>query len=87
MHAASAEKSERLKRVLSALEAAGERGCTSLELSISARTVAPGTCVSELRAQGIGVRCEQAVVEGKRVWRYWLEKGPMLHRDLFGNPL
>ena len=87
MHAASVERSQRLKRVLEFLESRGERGATSLELANEARTVAPGTCISELRHQGYSIRCEQVKLGDKRVWRYWLTKGPMLVRPESVPPL
>lgn len=88
MHSASVERSERLKRVLAVLENAGGRKVTSLELATLSHTIAPSTCISELRHQGFPVRCEQAKVSGKRVWQYWIEKGPQLANPMeMGQPL
>ena len=72
MNNARVENSERLRRVLGMLEFRGRAGATSLELSLGAHTVAPGTCVSELRAQGYVVDCKR---EGN-VWRYTLRERP-----------
>lgn len=74
IHAATVAKSARLRRVLAALEAEGE--ITSFDLTLAARTVAVGTCVSELRANGYGVACRQEVREGRRVWLYRLTGRP-----------
>jgi len=74
MHAARVATSARLRRVLAAL-APGEE-VTSLELAAFARTIAPGTCVSELRSQGYAIDCRQEVREGRRVWLYRLTGRP-----------
>jgi hypothetical protein len=68
MHAANADRSERLQRALSALREAGERGLTSMEWILKAQIVAPGTVAPELRKNGYNVTCE---CEGK-IWRYRL---------------
>lgn len=59
MHHADSEKSARLKRVLRVLR--GRRSpISSWQLTADARTVAVGTCVSELRANGYAIECERA---------------------------
>ena len=68
MHHARVEHSSRLQRVLDELLDGLEH--SSLELAMGAGTVAPGTCVSELRANGYAIRCER---RGKR-WYYRLEE-------------
>lgn len=76
MHHARLSSSPRLRRVLRALQAAGGE-ISSLELSRRAKTVAPGTAVSELRANGAEITCRQAVDEnGQRRWFYTLKKAP-----------
>ena len=52
MHAASAEKSERLKRTLAALRAGGLFGRTGAELSRATGSLAISTDISELRKNG-----------------------------------
>lgn len=74
IHAATVAKSARLRRVLKALEAEGE--ITSFELTLAARTVAVGTCVSELRANGFTVECRQECRDGRRVWSTGSPAGP-----------
>lgn len=79
-HAASPDKSERLKRILTYLRGCGERGATSWELMTECRTVAIATCISELRHAGYNVRCdyERKAEGGGSVWRYRLIETPQL---------
>lgn len=74
MHAANSEKSGRLQRVLSVLRQAGKQGVSSRELQEKSRTVAPGTCVSELRKSGYVIDCEHLVTygDGTKVYLYRL---------------
>jgi hypothetical protein len=74
MHAARVATSARLRRVLAALRPGLWVG--SLELALTARTVAPGTCVSELRANGYRIECRQGSGPEGRVWEYRLTGGP-----------
>ncbi|MEL6478105.1 MAG: hypothetical protein AAFR17_12335 [Pseudomonadota bacterium] len=70
MNAAKLSTSPRLIRVLAVLEDGQEH--SSLEVAARSGTIAPGTCVSELRANGYSIDCTQRHVEGKRVWYYRL---------------
>jgi hypothetical protein len=49
---------------------------SSLELTTRAGTVAPGTCVSELRAQGYRIDCRQEHGPQGRRWFYRLMGRP-----------
>lgn len=71
--------SPRLKPILDALLRAGPRGVTSLELAMIGKTVAVGTSVSELRANGFDIQCEyQGRTEsGRKFYRYFLETDPL----------
>jgi len=73
-HAANVDKSTRLQRVLRVLKEAGKTGATSRELMLKANVVAPGTCVSELRASGYVIDCDLLVVyeDGAKVYKYAL---------------
>jgi hypothetical protein len=77
MHAARPDKSERLKRVLEVLRA-HPYGVSSLNLQEQAQTVAPGTCVSELRRAGYAIRCEYLMRKdnGSKVYIYSLGETP-----------
>lgn len=66
IHAANADKSARLLRVLGVLSEGRE--VSTLELQERARVCAPGTVCSELRANGYVVKC----VRRGRVWYYSL---------------
>ena len=59
MHAARLDRSPRLQRVHACLLDGAEH--TTLEIAITAQTVCPGTCVSELRAQGAHIECRRLV--------------------------
>lgn len=74
MHAARVERSARLRRVLEALRPG--LWISSLDLAREARTVAPGTCVSELRANGYRIDCRQGSGPEGRVWEYRLTGAP-----------
>lgn len=80
MHAARIATSPRLRRTLKALQEAGG-AVSSLELTVKAQTVAVGTCISELRANGAEITCRQEVREGRRVWLYTLVKSPEGHEE------
>lgn len=67
IHAAKADRSPRLHRVLSVLR--DGRDHTSWELQMEARTVAAHTCISELRANGYAITCQRM----GHVWVYRLE--------------
>ena len=76
MHNARPETSPRLMRVLRVL--ADGRPHTTLEIQTEARTVATGTCVSELRQCGYEIACEQrrGGEDGRRVWVYSMPRPP-----------
>ena len=68
IHAARMNHSDRLARVFALLRMRGVHGVTSRDLANIAQTVAPGTCVSELRANGCKIKC----VRRGDVWTYYL---------------
>jgi hypothetical protein len=74
IHAANADKSTRLQRVLRVLREGGRTGVTSRDLMLRANVVAPGTCVSELRRSGYVIDCDLQTVysDGARVYAYKL---------------
>lgn len=74
MHAASSEKSERLKRTLAALRAGGLLGRTGAELSRATGSLAISTDISELRKNGwiVDRQYEGLSAHGRRVHRYTL---------------
>jgi hypothetical protein len=69
IHAGRVDSSPRLQRVLAVL-ADGERH-TTRDLMFEANVCAVNSCVAEIRANGIDVRCE-AVARGRYV--YWIEQ-------------
>lgn len=71
--------SPRLKPILEALLRAGARGMTSLELSLVGKTVAIGTSISELRANGFDIQCtyEGRTESGRKQFRYALPFDPV----------
>lgn len=72
MHAAKVEKSYRLTRVLMAIKKRRILGISSWDLMQEAQTVAPGTCVSELRKAGHIIHCKSETnpLTGTRIYRY-----------------
>lgn len=76
MHHSHPARSARLLRVLRVLSDGREH--TTLEIQEAARTVATGTCVSELRHAGYAVVCErrQRGPERRPVWVYWMPAPP-----------
>ena len=75
MHFADVTKSQRLQRTLSALKKAGRRGVTSRELAEVRGSVAVGTDVSELRAQGHEIECfySHQTGNGSKIYVYVLD--------------
>lgn len=73
-HAARAERSPQLQRLLAVLREAGARGITSLELQEKSHLVAIATRVSELRHNGYDIQCalERISIDGARIYRYKL---------------
>ena len=69
MHSANLEYSDRLIRVLDALDEAGKKGLTTRQIIRKASVCAVNTCISELRDNGVDVKCEQ---EGVGRFRYTL---------------
>lgn len=74
MNAASALKSARLQRVLKVLADGKEH--STWEIMRRAKAPAPGTCVSELRANGAVIDCKRRTVDGEPRWYYTMTKGP-----------
>ncbi len=76
MHAARLAESNRLYVIYLCLSAAGKKGRTTQEISRLTGSCAPGTDISELRRNGIGVRCEYdgRTASGRKVYRYTLEE-------------
>lgn len=72
MHAANAEKSQRLRKCLNFLRSWGSKGVTTAELQGFTASMAPATDVSELRAQGYEIDCtyQGKSERGRRVYRY-----------------
>ena len=68
------ENSARLQRVLEVLK--DGKWHTSLEIAMKARTVAPGSCISELRTNGFDIECRyrETTEEGRRVFEYRLKR-------------
>lgn len=75
MHKGRLTHSPRLRRVLRALQRA-EGEISSMDLVKTADVVAPGTAVSELRANGAEITCRQVVEDGQRRFLYTLVKSP-----------
>ena len=72
MHKATLKGSETLRRLLAFLQARGEVGATSIELTQALDLVAVATWVSQLRHNGVNVDCqyERTTETGRRVHRY-----------------
>lgn len=68
MHAARLEQSERLQRVADLL--ADGRRYTTLDIVMAAGVCAVNSCVAELRANGMAIRCWR---EGNK-WFYQMEE-------------
>ena len=66
LHAASLEKSERLKRVLAVLQDGAKH--TTRDIIRKAKVCAVNSIAAEIRANGIQVECER---RGSK-WFYWL---------------
>lgn len=74
-HAANPATSDRLKRILQMLQDRGDGGATSWELMTECKTVAIGTCISELRHAGYNIECTQEKRDQDRkttIFRYTL---------------
>lgn len=70
MHAASLDRSSRLRRTIEVLRA-HPGGCTTLDLVLLTGSCAVHSDVSELRANGIPISCEyERTTNGRRVYRY-----------------
>jgi len=67
-------RSPRLRRVAAVLADGKEH--SSLAIQRRARVCAPGTCVSELRANGAVVECRQETRPSGRVWLYRMTTPP-----------
>ena len=77
MHAAKLHSSDRLKRTLAALTAAGAEGLTTDGVRRVTGSVCVHSNVAELRANGIIVECRfVGVQDGSRVYRYTLGSLP-----------
>ena len=76
MHAASLERSERLRRVRELLSDGAEH--STLEIVRIARVCAVNSIVAELRANGCAIECRQAHgLDGERIWLYhMMPSGP-----------
>jgi len=70
--------SRRLSSLLTFLRQRGAEGATSAEIRDRTGSVAPGTDVSELRANGHSVACvfQGVTASGRKVYRYTLEEVP-----------
>lgn len=75
MHHGRLSTSSRLRRALRVLQAAkGE--ISNYDLMFKAKICAPGTVISELRANGAEIICRQVVKDGKRRFFYTLVTVP-----------
>ena len=74
IHAAKPATSPRLQRVLAVLK--DGKPHSSMAIMLQADTVAPSTCVAELRANGAVISCEQRNKNGQRRWYFTMTKGP-----------
>ena len=75
MHHARLSSSPRLKQLLMALQQTdGEM--SSRDICDATGTIAPGTAVSELRANDAEIDCRQEVRNGRRLFFYKLIKSP-----------
>ena len=72
MHAGRIEKSARLQRVHAFL--ADGRWHSTRDVMVGANVCAVNSCVSELRANGVAIECQQQMVLGARVFYYRLTK-------------
>lgn len=74
IHARNPETSPKLGRILKFLRERGNVGATSRDIMEFCETVAPGTCVSELRKAGHVIRCdyEGRLESGAKVFRYFI---------------
>ena len=70
MHAATLERSPRLQRVQALL--ANGRWHSTREIMPGANVCAVNSCVSELRANGFEIECQQQVCAGERLFFYKL---------------
>lgn len=77
-HAASL-RSARLQRVLGVL--ADGRPHTTRAIMRKAHVAAVSACVSELRAHGAEIACEQRDLKGRRRFFYTMTKGPDVNHD------
>ena len=69
MHAASLDRSERLRRVYALLADGAEH--STMEIAREAGVCAVNSCVAELRANGAMITCRQSVAfHGQRIWLY-----------------
>ena len=72
MHAASLERSPRLRRALELLSDGRER--STLEIIAGARVCAVNSVIAELRQGGLNIFCRQdRETSGERVWLYRLD--------------
>lgn len=75
IHAATLEKSSRLRRVLTLLVKRADAGATTLEIDRLANICAVSTAVSELRSCGYEITCdyEGKSEAGAKIYRYRLQ--------------
>ncbi len=73
MNARNAHKNRQLCEMLYLLGRRGEAGATSLELAKCSGSLAPATCISELRQNGRIIKCKRIQRgDGTRIYRYRL---------------
>ena len=69
MHAASLERSKRLRRIYALLADGAEY--STKDISDKTGACAVSTCVAELRVNGAVITCRQSVAfHGQRIWLY-----------------
>jgi len=80
MHAADVKKSARLRRFVSALNLAGQKGLTTRDLIQQTGDCAISAIAAEVRENGYVIDCQR---ESRTTWRYRLvEQG---QQDMFGK--
>jgi hypothetical protein len=72
MHAAKADKSERLSRTLHYIQTWGSLGATSAEIHAWTGSMAVATDISELRQNGYHIDCKYDGInhDGRKIFRY-----------------
>jgi hypothetical protein len=72
MHAAKADKSERLRQTLLAIRSWGKYGATGAQIQGHTGSMAVATDISELRQNGYNIECKYEGLSpyGRKIFRY-----------------